>query len=169
MTSRVTVSRPPYHPLPQVCTPCQRPLSLSRCPATLPACHPDACLLPHWWSLETVRLTDRVTHQPPNGLSKNTPNLWESSISTINILVLLLQIGPGTNLGICATKGFLNKYIYVMFSSCSFRHKNCCLDIILHPNLIINVKIDINSPLSLFLMHSKLLTLFFPIDTFYME
>lgn len=46
------------------------------CPTALPACQPasqpHACLLPHWWSSEAAWLTDRVTHQPPNGFSKNT-------------------------------------------------------------------------------------------------
>lgn len=113
--------------------------SLSEAAVTVPLpCHPDACLLPHWRSLEAARLTDRVTHQPPNGLSKNTPNLWESSISTINILVLLLQIGPG-NLGICATKGFFINVFMWCFQATLSDTKNCWLNIILHPNLIITL------------------------------
>lgn len=100
---------------------------LSEAAVTVPVpCHPDACLLPHWWSLETARLTDRVTHQPPNGLSKNTPNLWESSISTINILVLLLQTRNKFR-NMCYKRFFFNKYIYVMFSSYSFGHKKLAL------------------------------------------
>lgn len=41
-------------------------------PASQPASQPHACLLSHWWSSEAEWLTDRVTHQPPNGFSKNT-------------------------------------------------------------------------------------------------
>lgn len=83
---RHSLQVPSSRPLPHGCTPCHRPLSLSHCPASLPAsrtpacCHIDGALKQRGW--QTGWLTS-----PQMGSLKIPPNIRESCISAINIIV----------------------------------------------------------------------------------
>lgn len=73
--------RHPLPPLPHVRAPCQIPLSLSCCPATLPTGRLPAATL---MELRNSEADSHGDSPAPNGFSKDTLNLWKNSAYTIN-------------------------------------------------------------------------------------